>query len=414
MTRTRFTTVILLSLGLLSLGLLSGCDDSPEPQSPIETPASTAQPVPVPDTGAPSATTALLTAQDAYRDQLLALASQRYDIALSAIQTLNADIADLLETPSSATLAQTRTSWRNAYTAYLQTLPLTAIEVTEPGDWQVAGLTRAALTESINPWPVEPGYIDYVEGYPYTGIVNDTTLNLSEGSLQEQHRFADASYISLGFQVLEFLLWGEEGQRPAQDFNPAVSANATPDRPVVKHQDRRGEYLKTAGQMLQKNLQRLQLRWQKDNGFYSITTAVRSGPAVLNDNLISLRHLLSREVAGRYLKQASSPFSGTSAEDVRALLHSTRTLLLPVTGQGGVRTLLADTPEKTERLDRALAAMDDCLDALSQYPACETQMLELLTAFDQAASQLDPAVLFPVNAWAEPVLTQPSDSGSQE
>ncbi len=408
MIRTRLTVL------MLTLGLLSACDDAPEPPAEVKTPVTTDDLLPQTDTVRRSATTELLTAQDAYRDHLLALASEHYDIALSAIQKLNADISDLLESPTAAALAQARVSWRNAYSAYLQTLPLTAIDVNEPDDWKLAGLTRAALTESINPWPVEPGYVDYIDGYPYTGIVNDTTLNLSEGSLQEQHRFADASYISLGFQVMEFLLWGEDGQRPAQDFDSEVSANATPTRPVVKNQDRRGEYLKTAGQMLQKNLQRLQLRWQKDNGFYSITSAVRSGPAVLNNNLISLRQLLSRDVAGRYLKQPSSPFSQTSPEDVRALLHSTRILLLPVMSQNGVRTLLAETPEKTERLDLALAGMDDCLDAITQYPACQAEMLELLTAFDKAASQLDPAVLFPVNAWAEPVLTQPSDSGSQE
>ena len=69
---------------------------------------------------------------------------------------------------------------------------------------------------------------------------------------------------------------------------------------------------------------------------------------------------------------------------------------------------------QTERLDRALAAVDDCLESVSAYPACQVEILELLTAFDKAASQLDPAVLFPVNAWAEPVLTQPSDSEFQE
>ena len=399
---------------LLSAGLLIACDEAPVEDAPARTPTGLSHTEPSSGASDPSAALQRLSAQDAYRDHLLALASDHYAKALSQLQALNTDIAALRASPSELTLAQARATWRRAYTAYLQTLPVTAIEVDEPEDWKVSGLTRQDLTESINPWPVEAGYIDYIDGYPYTGIVNDTTLNLSEGSLQAQHRFADASYLSLGFQVIEFLLWGEDGQRTAQDFDAEAAVVATPERPAVKNQARRGEYLATAGQMLQKNLQRLLLRWQQGNGFYSITTAVRSGPDVLNNNLIMLRRLLSRDVAGRYLKQASSPFSGTSAEDAQAILHSTRALLLPVINQNGIRTLLAETPEKTERLDRALAAVDDCLESVSAYPACQVEILELLTAFDKAASQLDPAVLFPVNAWAEPVLTQPSDSESQE
>ena len=280
---------------LLTAVLLTACDNQEE--TATEAPVVTVLPD---DTSAddPSAFSNLITAQESYRDHLLALASVRYDITLDAVQKMNADLSALAETPNDRTLEQARTSWRNAYTAYLQSLPSTSIPVDEPSDWKSAGLTRSALTETINPWPLEPGYIDYVDGYPYTGIVNDTTLNLSEGSLQEQHRFADVSYVSLGFHVIEFLLWGENGQRPASDFNPATAKSATPDRPVVKNQQRRAEYLRTAGQMLQKNLQRLQLRWQLDNGFYSITTAVRSGASVLNGSLISLRQMLSKDLAG--------------------------------------------------------------------------------------------------------------------
>ena len=404
----RFSALPLTAL--VTALLLAGCsEESGDLSEAIED-----TPVSEPEVLSQAVLTDRIPAQETYRDHLLQLASDDYDITLSAIQKLNADISDFLEAPDEQTLQQARKSWRNAYTAYLQTLPVTAIPVDEPSDWKSAGLTRAALTETINPWPLEPGYIDYIDGYPYTGIVNDTTLNLSEGSLQEQHRFSDVSYVSLGFQVLEFLLWGENGQRPASDFNPATAKNATPDRPAVKNQQRRGEYLKTAGQMLQKSLQRLQLRWQLDNGFYSITTAVRSGETVINNSLISLRKLITKDLGGRYLKEPSSPYSNSSRDDAQAILGSLRELLLPANSVSGVRTLLEDTPEKITALENAFAVMRECLDAEGDYPLCQPQLLALVTAFDQAASVLDPAVLFPVNAWAEPVLTQPSGSGSQE
>ena len=396
---------------LLTAVLLTACDNQQE--TTTEAPVVTVLPD---DTSAddPSAFSNLITAQESYRDHLLALASVRYDITLDAVQKMNTDLSALAETPNDRTLEQARTSWRNAYTAYLQSLPSTSIPVDEPSDWKSAGLTRSALTETINPWPLEPGYIDYYDGYPYTGSEKGTTHNLSEGSLQEQHRFADVSYVSLGFHVIEFLLWGENGQRPASDFNPATAKSATPDRPVVKNQQRRAEYLRTAGQMLQKNLQRLQLRWQLDNGFYSITTAVRSGASVLNGSLISLRQMLSKDLAGRYLKEPSSPFSQTGNEDAQVILGSVRELLVPVDAISGVRALLQDKPEKIARLETALSMTDECLSTATEYPLCQAEMLELLTAFNQTASQLHQAVHFPVNAWAEPVLIQPSGSGSQE
>ena len=56
----------------------------------------------------------------------------------------------------------------------------------------------------IEAWPLSPGFIDSLKDYPYSGIVNDSTIQITPEVLKTQHMITAPSEISLGFHVLEY------------------------------------------------------------------------------------------------------------------------------------------------------------------------------------------------------------------
>lgn len=111
--------------------------------------------------------------------------------------------------------------------------------------------TLRSLTTSVYSTPILPGYVDYLLQYPNSGIVNDITLALSEASLRDQQGLTDSGEISIGFEVIAFILKGE--QRYNQSLTP---------RPVIDfeepHANRRRQYLTIAVSILRKDLTALQ------------------------------------------------------------------------------------------------------------------------------------------------------------
>jgi putative iron-regulated protein len=100
----------------------------------------------------------------------------------------------------------------------------------------------------LNAWPVNEAYIDYVNGNPGAGLVNDASVPITRATLVERNARDDEADVTTGFHAIEFLLWGQDtdpngpGHRPARDFvGPGTAA-------------RRREYLKVATDLLVENL----------------------------------------------------------------------------------------------------------------------------------------------------------------
>ena len=135
------------------------------------------------------------------------------------IEKLQSSIVTLINQTSSENLFLSRQAWREAHSAYeLTTLHrYFATQLLEDHN----NLALMQLQYKINHWPIVPGYIDYINGYPDSGIVFDINVNLDKRSLREQHGSFDESEVTLGFHVIEFLLWGistDLDARPADDY----------------------------------------------------------------------------------------------------------------------------------------------------------------------------------------------------
>ena len=69
--------------------------------------------------------------------------------------------------------------------------------------------------DQIDAWPIAPGFLDSIVGYPQTGIINDISLNISSQILRQQHQITDSREVSLGFHVLEYYVFA----RPEADLH---------------------------------------------------------------------------------------------------------------------------------------------------------------------------------------------------
>lgn len=175
-----------------------------------------------------------------------------YADTLNRAKLLQTALQNFTETPSILTQTIARESWKYAREAYGQTEVFRFYNGPIDRDGGPEGL--------LNAWPLDEAYIDYVEGLPNSGIINNTqdypeitaemliSLNENDG---EQN-------ISTGYHAIEFLLWGQDfytdgpGQRPYTDFSGAPNA------------DRRGKYLNLVAQMLVANLENLESEWRAD------------------------------------------------------------------------------------------------------------------------------------------------------
>jgi len=328
--------------------LLAACDDKPE--QTINTPLPDKTPVhyDIPPEQA-----------SAFAAQIGLTAYTSMSMATQAAQDLDSRLQSFLYHPNPLSLEEVQRAWRSAYSDFLETLIFAELPISDPSDWHKQGIDYQHTLVLLDSWPIEGGYIDHVPGYPFSGIVNDLTLELTEESLLSQHGFSDPSYAALGYHPLEFMLWGANGKRSPQDFFPqentapvvtpteggipAATDNGSPVitdsgdneaadiKPQVQNNNRRRQYVQLVSDQLQKHLHRLQRRWEPSNGYYA-GLVQRSRPLqVLTAAMNASQRLLSDELLDRRLAGNSSEFSHSSEEDIRAIVHGLRAVWLPVT-----------------------------------------------------------------------------------
>lgn len=199
------------------------------------------------------------------------VAEAGYSDALAGAKALQVAVDALIATPSEATLKAARAAWLAARPSYQQT---EAFRFGNPivDDWEGA----------INAWPLDEGLMDYVDAsygsesdsnslYTANVIANtqitidgktidasQITPDFLQNTLQEAGGIE--SNVATGYHAIEFLLWGQDlhgtgpgaGERPYTDYSTAA------------HADRRGQYLKSAVQLLVTDLEEMVGDWQAD------------------------------------------------------------------------------------------------------------------------------------------------------
>lgn len=183
----------------------------------------------------------------------------RYSDSVDSAKALQKKIDALLDTPSAGTLAAARAAWIDARRKY---------NPTEAYRFYGGPIDSAkdGVEVFLNAWPVDEGYIDYVEGNPQSGIVHDTknVPLISPEVLQAVNEQGGEANVSSGWHAIEFLLWGQDfatdgpGARPHTDYIIGKTPGV----------ERRREYLSAASTLLVTHLEQVRDAWAPDEDNY--------------------------------------------------------------------------------------------------------------------------------------------------
>lgn len=289
--------------------LATGCGDNDNSNggdagTPVPTP--TATPVQV------SAAAVVET----YADLLYA----NYQDALEGAEALHDAVDAFVEAPSQATFDAAKAAWVASRPAYQQS---------EIGRFYNGPIDdpETGPEGRINAWPLDENYIDYVEGAPTSGIVNDPAgfPVIDEGTLAAANEAGGETNIATGYHAIEFLLWGQDrsttgpGSRPFTDYVTDGSGTAA-------NQERRGQYLQAVSHLLVDDLELLVAAWEPgDAGNYRAEFLARDPDEALGLVLTGLGTLSASELGGERLSVAfetrdqedeHSCFSDTTRDDL--------------------------------------------------------------------------------------------------
>lgn len=178
-----------------------------------------------------------------------------YEDSLTKAQDLLVAVQALVDAPSEETLEAAKAAWIAARIPYGQTEGYRFSDGPIDNDEGPEG--------RINAWPIDESYIDYVNGNASSGIVNDTSVEITSENLLALNQSHSDEEVATGYHAIEFLLWGQDlsdgagaGQRSFTDYSSA------------ENHVRRGQYLIAITQILVSDLQTLVDAWAPGGGSY--------------------------------------------------------------------------------------------------------------------------------------------------
>ena len=279
--------IAIVALAACLLLLAMACTQPPPP-----TPAPTEPPAPEVDVAALKAEVVANYAAGAHTLYANSLASARI-----MDEAINAFLAD----PTPAALEAAKRAWLSAREDYGPT------EVFRfyggPIDNEVDGPEGL-----INAWPMDEGYVDYVEGNPAAGIINmpDEYPEITADLIISLNEEGGEANVSTGWHAIEFLLWGQDlspegpGARPVEDYTTNPNA------------DRRATYLRVTSQALLGNLQDMVDAWAPGQTNYRAEFVSKPADDALVDIITGAGALSAGELAGERMNVA---YSERSQED---------------------------------------------------------------------------------------------------
>ena len=303
------------------------------------------------------------------------LSASTKEIALEYIEQIGADLIEagieiemfqssigmLTGQATNENLSLSKQAWLDAHSAYEITTLHRYFTTQLLGEQSSLALMQ--IQHQINHWPIIPGYIDYVNGYPDSGIVHDINVNLDVDSLREQHGTFDISEVTLGFHVIEFLLWGydtDSGPRPAADFDAVLELTSEQTESGYSldqlSNNRRRLFLSVAIDTLVEDFRALQSLWlaeepsirreiESTSGTELIVILADSMSAMLTEELL-LRSLYPM-LNGNFAESIQSPYSRSTQNAVSSQLSGLEGLLLERQTESGTT------------LDRVFSAISD-------------------------------------------------------
>jgi putative iron-regulated protein len=308
-----------------------------------------------------------LAAATTYAD----LVHRSYTDVVAKAEAVDAALHTFVADPTDATLAAAKQAWLDARVAYGPTEAFRFYDgpIDNPEDGPEG---------QINSWPLDEAYLDYVEGDPTAGIINDTAgvPEITTDALVAANAEGGEENISTGWHAIELLLWGQDlsdtgpGARPVTDYTTS---------PVA---ERRGTALTLLGDLLVQDLTTVRDAWADQPGTYRETFLEDPHDAVA-DILRGMGALSSAELAGERISVALD----TKDQEDEHSCFSDNTTVDIVGNATGIRTAYtADYPGVDgTSLSDVVAKVEPDLDAMlrAQLDANVAAAQALQAPFDQ-------------------------------
>lgn len=214
-----------------------------------------------------------------------------YEDTLAGALELQSAIAAFIAAPSVDTLQSARKNWLTARESYGQTEAFRFYGGPIDDDQGPEG--------RLNAWPMDEAYVDYVEGKPNAGLINNRKLTINKHYLKRMNERGGEENIATGWHAIEFLLWGQDldengaGNRSHEDYVDGKRANA----------DRRRLYLTTVTTVLVDDLRMLVGAWKTDAANYR-SQFEKGGKESVRKIIIGLGSLSRGELAGERMEVA--------------------------------------------------------------------------------------------------------------
>jgi len=322
---------LLASLILFSIGAAACGDDDDEAAGSSTTAAGVA-------------TDDLLAVATTYAD----LVSASYAASIASAMQLQDAIDALVADPTDATLAAAKQQWLAARDDYGPTEAFRFYDgpIDDPDDGPEG---------QINAWPMDEAYLDYVEGDPEAGIINDPAgvPEITTDVVVAANEEGGETNISTGWHAIEFLLWGQDldpagpGSRPLTDFTTEPNAQ------------RRATYLTLLAQLLVDDLTGVAAEWRPDGAYRAAFLA--DPPTAVQSMFRGIGALSSGELAGERMAVA---FETRDQEDEHSCFSDNTNADVRNNAAGIRMVYLADFPGVTgASLSSLVAAVDADLDA---------------------------------------------------
>ncbi len=228
------------------------------------------------------------TAQKVSIEAYSNLVHKTYSESLNKALILQKDLANFVKNPSVMTQEIAKQSWLKARAPYGQSEVFRFYNGPIDADGGPEG--------SLNAWPLDEAYIDYVIGAPNAGIINDleTYPVITKELLVSLNEKDGEKNISTGYHAIEFLLWGQDlftdgnGRRSYEDYIEGKAINST----------RRAQYLTIVADLLIDDLKGLVNEWSPSNENYRKEFTTKNQSEALKNILSGIIYMSGDELSG--------------------------------------------------------------------------------------------------------------------
>ena len=185
----------------------------------------------------------------------------------SSVKKLSEQTAIFLSGTSDDNFQVLKQVWEEAYLSYQAALPFLFL----PPDKSSVFEGLSEFRYQIGAWPIYPGYLDNVGEYVNSGLVNDLNLALTTKTLRQQHGLLSEEEVALGLHAIEYLLWGDGGNRTESVFIRQTEVPLSFAQAGLKVEEmpnnRRRHLLKLQVGLLENDAGNLLMQWQQGKLF---------------------------------------------------------------------------------------------------------------------------------------------------